>query len=663
MSAPALPPRSHHRATQDWNSTSHTSSTQQQLQPPPKRNPLSPSSWGLRRTQTRNHFPPVKPVRSSAAASSPVAEREDPLMQCPSPVSVSSSSTSSLSRSAALAEAHRRLTSGGNVNSTSDAPEEQSLAEKREKRSTVDVIRKRSTLKNVFTSFVGNVSDLLSGTGSEKKGAFDISSPYNATHNIHVGFNSDTGEFTGLPREWQALLQASGISKQDQQAHPQAVLDIIGFYTENQRKKDDAVWAKFNNAQVLSKTITQDANEIPLEPTKPSTTKPYVPTRLPPSRPQTPPPPPRTSKAPGRSQSPANLKPITPNTAQPHSISTVPNDSLPRKASPAPTPPPKPAHVKMRQQEAIPRRRPPKPSTENDEVIHAKLKEICTDADPTRLYRNLVKIGQGASGGVYTAYQVGTNLSVAIKQMNLEQQPKKELIINEILVMRESQHRNLVNFIDSFLYRGALWVVMEYMEGGSLTEVVTYNIMTEGQIACVCKEILEGIHHLHSNGVIHRDIKSDNVLLSLNGDIKLTDFGFCAQLNEMDAKRTTMVGTPYWMAPEVVTRKSYGPKVDVWSLGILTIEMIEGEPPYLSEAPLRALYLIATNGTPKLQNPGALSPVLQDFLQRSLTVDPEARPNAAQLLKHPFLARPDSCSSLIPLIRAAREQMKRKAAS
>lgn len=129
-----------------------------------------------------------------------------------------------------------------------------------------------------------------------------------------------------------------------------------------------------------------------------------------------------------------------------------------------------------------------------------------------------------ASGGVYTAYQVGSNVSVAIKQMNLEQQPKKDLIINEIIVMKESRHRNIVNFIDSFLLKGDLWVVMEYMEGGSLTDVVTLNYLSEGQIAAVSREVLEGLKHLHEHGVIHRDIKSDNILLSLQGEIKLSKF-------------------------------------------------------------------------------------------------------------------------------------------
>lgn len=117
-------------------------------------------------------------------------------------------------------------------------------------------------------------------------------------------------------------------------------------------------------------------------------------------------------------------------------------------------------------------------------------------------------------------------MSVAIKQMNLAQQSRKEVIINEILVMREAQHKNIVNFIDSFLVSNELWVVMEYMEGGSLTDVVTTSMMTESQIATVCRETLEGIDHLHSLGIIHRDIKSDNVLLGLNGHVKLSRFFF-----------------------------------------------------------------------------------------------------------------------------------------
>ncbi|KAI0241799.1 hypothetical protein L0F63_004732 [Massospora cicadina] len=499
------------------------------------------------------------------------------------------------------------------------------------------------TFKGVINNFVNSMSDLLS---PEKK--LEISTPYNPVHLTHVGFNADTGEFTGLPREWQKLLQDAGISKNEQQAHPQTVIDIIGFYTDNAKGKDQAVWDKFSNSPKKPAPIQKSDFQNPR---------------------RAPPPPIETRKKPPPGASDFKKKPLVSSHSQKAShhpqspggsvesskpYSPSPKHSEPQsKLSPPHTHGPPAAPTRRRDPN-----RPPKPRPPEGENIVARLKAICTDADPTTLYTNLVKIGQGASGGVYTANQIGGGMPVAIKQMNLEQQPKQDLIINEILVMKDSKHRNIVNYIDSFLFKGDLWVVMEYMEGGSLTDVVTSNMMSEGQIAAISRETLEGLKHLHSKGVIHRDIKSDNVLLALNGDVKLTDFGFCAQLNESNTKRTTMVGTPYWMAPEVVTRKEYGPKVDIWSLGIMAIEMVEGEPPYLNENPLRALYLIATNGTPTIQNPESLTPVFLDFLKQSLEVDVEKRPTASELLQHPFLQKADPLRSLTPLIRAARESRK-----
>lgn len=276
----------------------------------------------------------------------------------------------------------------------------------------------------------------------------------------------------------------------------------------------------------------------------------------------------------------------------------------------------------------------------NDLQVLAKLKTVVNNKDPAPLFKIIEKAGQGASGAVYLALSIQDNCKVAIKQMQLDAQPRKELIINEILVMKDSQHKNIVNFLDAYLRGNSnLWVIMEYMEGGSLTEVIENNgyKLNERQIATICFETLKGLQHLHKKHIIHRDIKSDNVLLDAKGNVKITDFGFCAKLTDQRNKRATMVGTPYWMAPEVVKQKEYDEKVDVWSLGIMTIEMIEGEPPYLNEEPLKALYLIATNGTPKLKKPELLSNSIKKFLSICLCVDVRYRATTDELLDHSFI--------------------------
>jgi serine/threonine protein kinase len=146
-----------------------------------------------------------------------------------------------------------------------------------------------------------------------------------------------------------------------------------------------------------------------------------------------------------------------------------------------------------------------------------------------------------------------------------------------------------------------------------------------------------GLAFMHRNHRLHRDIKSDNILVDFNGYVKIADFGFAIGLNKEEDKRRSVVGTPYWMAPELIRGLAYGDKVDVWSLGITAIEMAEGEPPHINEPPLRALLLITTQGTPQLKNPTKWSPKFQHFLNKCLDVEVETRSSAEKLLLHPFL--------------------------
>uniref|UniRef100_A0AAX7TKQ3 non-specific serine/threonine protein kinase n=1 Tax=Astatotilapia calliptera TaxID=8154 RepID=A0AAX7TKQ3_ASTCA len=506
---------------------------------------------------------------------------------------------------------------------------------------------------------------ILTGGGDKtykRKERPEISLPSDFEHTIHVGFDAVTGEFTGMPEQWARLLQTSNITKLEQKKNPQAVLDVLKFYdskeTTNSQKymsftgKTHPPSSKAVSETPAIATVSEDEDEDEAEP------------------------PPVIAPRPEHTKSIYTRSVIEPLPPPPTKDAATSPISPPTAAAAAVTPA-QPAEDKARKKKM------------SDEEILEKLRTIVSVGDPKKKYTRFEKIGQGLSlpsdlntsppRGLFSVCLSSSciiphtqtspynnsslsllffSLKVAIKQMNLQQQPKKELIINEILVMRENKNPNIVNYLDSYLVGDELWVVMEYLAGGSLTDVVTETCMDEAQIAAVCRECLQALEFLHSNQVIHRDIKSDNILLGMDGSVKLTDFGFCAQITPEQSKRSTMVGTPYWMAPEVVTRKAYGPKVDIWSLGIMAIEMVEGEPPYLNENPLRALYLIATNGTPELQNPEKLSTIFRDFLNRCLEMDVEKRGSAKELLQHQFLKMAKPLSSLTPLILAAKEAAK-----
>lgn len=293
----------------------------------------------------------------------------------------------------------------------------------------------------------------------------------------------------------------------------------------------------------------------------------------------------------------------------------------------------------------------PAPQHEKKDSKNIDVNDIVSHEDPTTIYLNLRKVGQGTSGSVFVAIDSRTGQEVAIKQMILSQQPNPQVVVNEIVLMQDCNHPAIVNYIDSYLVDGCLWVVMEFMDGSDLTSVIEACApFKESEIATICREVLAGLDHLHQKEIIHRDIKSDNVMMSMNGAVKITDFGFGAQLTNDQDKRKTMVGTPYWMAPEVIKGEYYDTKVDIWSTGIMALEMIDGEPPYMDQPPLRALFLIVSRGRPDFKNPSKMSANFQDFVNQCTITAPAERPSAAELLKHPFLANAPSTASLKPLM-------------
>jgi len=271
-------------------------------------------------------------------------------------------------------------------------------------------------------------------------------------------------------------------------------------------------------------------------------------------------------------------------------------------------------------------------------------------------------IGQGASGSVFKAVDSRTGKVVAIKQMVIAKQVKKEIIINEITIMRQSNHHAIVNYVDSYIVNGTLWVVMEFIDGGSLSELLVVNqTMSEGHIATVCKYVLEGLNYLHNlpKPIIHRDIKSENILMGLDGAIKMTDFGYGSQLAGHSDTKTSVVGTTYWMAPELIKGRPYGTKVDVWSLGIMAVEMFEGDPPYLEESMLKALFLIAKKGRPDFKDPDSMSAELKDFITQCTIMEPDQRPDTTELLNHPFLNKAVSPMDIVPVVKRTKELVQR----
>ncbi|XP_063803582.1 serine/threonine-protein kinase PAK 6 [Pseudophryne corroboree] len=284
------------------------------------------------------------------------------------------------------------------------------------------------------------------------------------------------------------------------------------------------------------------------------------------------------------------------------------------------------------------------------EQFKTALRMVVDKGDPRLLLEDYLKIGEGSTGVVCIAREKHSGRQVAVKMMDLRKQQRRELLFNEVVIMRDYQHANVVEMYKSYLVGEELWVMMEYVQGGALTDIVSQTRLNEEQIATVCKSVLQALEYLHSQGVIHRDIKSDSILLTLDGRVKLSDFGFCAQISKDVPKRKSLVGTPYWMAPEVIVRTAYGTEVDIWSLGIMVIEMVDGEPPYFSDSPVEAMKRLRDSPPPKMRNSHKASPILRDFLERMLIREAAERATAHELLDHFFLLQSGLPECLVPLI-------------
>lgn len=505
-----------------------------------------------------------------------------------------------------------------------------------------------------------------------------VTPPIRYRHEVHVQIdaNNPTG-FSGLPRAWETILLYSGILRDEAMQNPEAVIDVLNFskssdpsaaVADARRSSLSRALPPIRLAQPRTPSLTsfddcstesfmprsgasssaKSLHQEPVSPVLGSVAAPPI--QLP-----------RQTIAEEIAKARAAAKPVYPTAERVDNESDDDDDvqgkpvrsSVRRRRARSST-----SQKSVLGNEAeidmatLAARRPSSvTSDEIEKVIGADRTTTLPDAipdgfsidvrsdDPKALFSRIEQIGEGSSGAVFRAVN-SEGRFVALKRVCPQNERDWQLYMYEVHVMQNMKMApNLVDCTDTFRDGKHLWIVMEFMSAGTLADLLQSGPVEESIIAYICREVLQGLAALHALKRVHRDIKSDNTLLDMDGSVKVADFGFCAELTRSSGKRNTVVGTPFWMAPEVIRGSDYDTKVDVWSTGILALECAERSPPHIDCPQIRAMFLIATKGAPPLSEPDKWSADLKSFIDSCCAVKPANRPDAATALKHPFIQK------------------------